>query len=166
MNYRIEKDNLGEKKIPAERYWGVHTQRAVENFQLSGEKVPLPLIRSIAKVKKAACTSNADLGFLDQQTADAVIQACDDIIEGKLDEEFPLDALQGGAGTSTNMNVNEVIANRALEILKLDKGSYDRIHPVEHVNKHQSTNDVYPTSLKITASDLLRQLAGEIALLQ
>ncbi|MEW5894915.1 MAG: aspartate ammonia-lyase [Candidatus Omnitrophota bacterium] len=166
MNDRIEKDSLGEKKIPAERYWGIHTQRALENFSVTGQKVSPALIRSIAMVKKAACLANAGIDMIDEKISSAICQAAEEIMEGQWDQEFPLEALQGGAGTSTNMNVNEVIANRALEILGFEKGRYEHIHPIEHVNKHQSTNDVYPTALKITAINLLRILAAKIEVLQ
>ncbi|MBF0478420.1 MAG: aspartate ammonia-lyase [Candidatus Omnitrophica bacterium] len=166
MSYRIETDLLGEKKIFANVYWGIHTQRALENFSISGKVVALELVRAMALVKKAACLTNQKLGFLESQKSAAIVQACGEIIEGKLDQYFPLDALQGGAGTSTNMNVNEVIANRAIEILGGTKGEYSLVHPIEEVNKHQSTNDVYPTALKIAVLFLLKDLSGAVAELQ
>ena len=149
MEYRTEKDMLGEKQVPKKAYWGIHTQRALENFQISGALVDTELIKSIAMVKKACCLANAELGFLEKDKAAAIAQACDEIIEGKLAAEFPLDALQGGAGTSTNMNINEVIANRALELMGKKKGDYPALDPIEDVNLNQSTNDVYPTALKV-----------------
>lgn len=166
MNHRIEKDSLGEQEIPNAVYWGIHTQRAILNFQISRTKVPFCLIRALAKVKKAACLANWELGYLDDQKADGIIRACDEISSGRLEDQFPLDAYQGGAGTSTNMNVNEVVANRALEILGKSKGDYSWIHPIEHVNLHQSTNDVYPTALKVAAMFLFQSLSSEIASLQ
>ncbi len=166
MNVRMEKDALGELAIPESVYWGIHTQRALANFQLSGKKVSFRLIQALAMVKKAACLTNLELGYLEEAKARAISQASEEIIAGNLQNEFPLDALQGGAGTSTNMNVNEVIANRALEILKYPRGDYSFIHPIETVNRHQSTNDVYPTAIKVAAILLLRELSAEIASLQ
>ncbi len=166
MEYRIEKDLLGEKKIPRDIYWGIHTQRAKDNFTLSGSKVSPRLIKSMAKVKKAAALSNLELGFLEKDKASAIISACDEVIAGKLDGQFPLDALQGGAGTSTNMNVNEVIANRAIELLGGKIGDDRLVHPLEDVNLHQSTNDVYPTALKIAVMLALRELSEMITGLQ
>ncbi len=166
MKYRTEKDKIGEKKIPYDYYWGIHTERAVENFKISGLKVQPVLIKSIALVKKAAVMANSELGYIEKNIAEAIISACDDIIEFKLRDSFPLDPLQGGAGTSTNLNLNEVIANRALEILGYEKGRYDIISPFDTVNKHQSTNDVYPTALKIAVIELLRKLSPKTEKLQ
>lgn len=163
---RIETDFLGEKQIPEDRYWGIHTQRAIANFQITGDKVSDPLIRAMACVKKAASQTNRGLGFLSPEIGSAIEQACDEIMDGKLCDEFPLDALQGGAGTSTHMNMNEVIANRALEILGHAKGTYEIIHPIEHVNKHQSTNDVFPTALKVAVIRNLRLLSRSVEQLQ
>ena len=149
--YRVEKDLLGEKQIPASAYWGVHTSRALDNFQISG--IPISnapeLICALASVKWAAAKANADLDVIPQRIADAVVKACEEIREGKLHDQFIVDVIQGGAGTSTNMNANEVIANRAIEILGGTKGDYQLLHPIEHVNASQSTNDVYPTAVKI-----------------
>ena len=164
--YRVEKDLLGERQIPFEAYWGIHTARAIENFAISGRTVPVRMIRALAMVKKACCQTNAELNYLAKDEAAAISQACDDIIAGQWMNEFPVDALQGGAGTSTNMNLNEVIANRAGEILGQPKGTYRQVHPIEDVNRHQSTNDVYPTALKIAAIQGLRDLSGAIARLQ
>ncbi|MFH0985612.1 MAG: aspartate ammonia-lyase [Candidatus Omnitrophota bacterium] len=167
MNYRVEKDALGEKKVLADAYWGIHTQRAIENFPLSGSRVSLRLIRALVSVKKAACLANGELGYLPEAKAKAILTVCDEILQGKLpDTCWPLDALQGGAGTSTNMNVNEVIANRAIEILGGHKGQYELVHPIEDVNKHQSTNDVYPTALRVAAIQGVRELSEAAAKLQ
>ena len=133
---------------------------------MSGQSVPMVLIKAVADVKKAACQANAELGFIEEKISAPICQACDEIGEGRWNSEFPLDALQGGAGTSTNMNVNEVIANRTLEILGLGKGDYDIVNPIRHVNMHQSTNDVYPTALKIAAIKLLRVLSESVSALQ
>jgi aspartate ammonia-lyase len=150
---RREQDFLGGKDIPATAYWGVHSARAVENFAISGQAVSaMPeLVRALAFVKKAAALANAELGVIDSPRADAIVRACDDLIRGELHEQFVVDVIQGGAGTSTNMNANEVIANRALEHMGRDRGRYDVLHPNDHVNASQSTNDVYPTALRVAA---------------
>jgi aspartate ammonia-lyase len=166
MEHRVEHDLLGEQNIPAQAYWGTHTQRALNNFRVSSYIVPRELIRAISKVKIACCEANRELGFLDEPCASAILTAASEIIAGKLNDQFPLDALQGGAGTSTNMNVNEVIANRALEITGHRKGDYQFCHPIEHVNLHQSTNDVYPTALKIACIEAVRLLSDAIAQFQ
>jgi aspartate ammonia-lyase len=163
---RIETDSLGAKEIPGDVYWGIHTERARENFSISPMRVPFRLIQAIASVKKAACLTNRQLGFMAEEKAAAIVSACDEILGGGLRDQFPLDALQGGAGTSTNMNVNEVIANRALEILGRARGDYAFLHPIEDVNLHQSTNDVYPTAVKVAAIGMLRELSREIENLQ
>jgi aspartate ammonia-lyase len=148
---RTEHDLLGDYEVPADVYWGVHTARARENFPISG--VPIghyrSLIRSIALVKAAAARANVASGVLDAKLAEAIEAACNEVADGKFDGEFVVDAIQGGAGTSTNMNANEVIANRALEILGHHRGEYQYLHPLNHVNMSQSTNDVYPTAVKI-----------------
>lgn len=166
MDFRTERDLLGERDVPAAGYGGIHTLRAAENFRLSGLNVAPELVRAMAMVKKACCETNRELGYLDENRARAIAGACEEIISGKLDEEFALDALQGGAGTSVNMNVNEVVANRALEFLGKTRGEYAEIHPLDHVNLHQSTNDVYPTALKIAAIFAMRKLSEAAALLQ
>jgi aspartate ammonia-lyase len=160
---RMEKDFLGEKEVPGEAYWGVHTQRALENFPLSGCRVNPSLIRSLAMVKKACGLANLELGYLDERKGKAILAACDEVIEGKLPDHFPVDALQGGAGTSSNMNINEVVANRAAELLGGKRGDDSVVHPIEDVNLHQSTNDVYPTAVKVSAILLLRELSQTIA---
>jgi aspartate ammonia-lyase len=150
---RIEHDFLGEKEIPAAAYWGVHSARAVENFPISGQTVgQIPdLVDALAYVKLACAHANARLGVLDAARADAIVKACHDLLQGRLHEQFVVDVIQGGAGTSTNMNANEVIANRALEHLGFPKGAYEHLHPNDHVNASQSTNDVYPTALRLAA---------------
>ena len=163
---RIEEDYLGKLKIDEKAYYGIHTKRASENFKLNYRKVHPELIQALGMVKKAAVITNKELGFLQNEKADAIIQACEEIIEGKFNDQFIVDSLQGGAGTSFNMNMNEVIANRALEILGKEKGEYNIIHPIEDVNLHQSTNDVYPTAIKIAIIYLLRKLADAISTLQ
>lgn len=163
---RIEKDLLGEMAIPQDAYWGIHTQRAVHNFHISGRHVNPSLIRALAQVKKSCCLANTETGHLSSEKSLVIQKACQEISDGLLADQFPIDALQGGAGTSTNMNVNEVIANRAIELTGGRKGDYRLIHPLEDVNLHQSTNDVYPTALKVAAILSLRNLSQAIAGLQ
>jgi len=167
-NFRTEHDFLGEKQIPAFAYWGVHTARAVENFAISGTRVSaMPeLVRALAFVKKAATRANADLGAIDRDRAAAIILACEDLIEGKLLDEFVVDVIQGGAGTSTNMNANEVICNLALEKLGHEKGRYDVLHPNDHVNASQSTNDVYPTAVRLALWFAIGRLLESMATLR
>jgi len=163
---RIEHDLLGDREVPGDRYYGIQTIRALENFQITG--IPIShsprLIHSLAYIKKAAARANADLGLLSPHIANAIGKAADKILAGQYHHEFAVDVIQGGAGTSTNMNANEVIANVALEILGYEKGRYDIIHPLNHVNMSQSTNDVYPTALRLTLSQkmdgLMREMAG------
>lgn len=163
---RTEEDLLGKRELPADCFWGIHTERALQNFPLSGNPVNPALIQALALVKKACCRANAELGYLPWEKAEAIAAACDEIAAGKLADFFPVDALQGGAGTSTNMNVNEVIANRAIEKLGGEKGDYRIIHPLEVVNLHQSTNDTYPTAIRIAAIRGLRRLSEAVARLQ
>ena len=157
---RLEHDLLGNFAVPKTAYWGVHTARAVENFPISG--VPIghyrSLIRALALVKQSAAEANFQVGELSESIKEAIVRACKDVASGSLDSEFVVDAIQGGAGTSTNMNANEVIANRALEHLGFEKGEYDQVHPLNHVNMSQSTNDVYPTALKVALILELREL--------
>jgi len=150
---RIEHDLLGKREIPHKAYWGIHTLRAIENFPITGTPIShYPgLIRALAEIKMAAALTNQELGLLDPARAGAIEAACREIQAGALHSEFVVDVIQGGAGTSTNMNANEVIANRALEILGHERGDYGIIHPNEHVNMSQSTNDVYPTAVKLAA---------------
>ena len=149
--YRNEHDLLGDKNVPSAAYYGVHTLRAKENFDITGISIAVypDLIRALAQIKKAAALANQQLGLLDPKLATAIAAACDEIVAGKYHDEFIVDVIQGGAGTSTNMNANEVIANRALELLGQQRGEYQYLHPNEHVNMSQSTNDVYPTALKL-----------------
>lgn len=165
---RIERDSLGELEIPSDVYWGVHTARAVENFPISKRAIGVypDLIRAFAQVKQAAARANADLGELDDERADYIDQACQDIIDGRLQDQFVVGVIQGGAGTSTNMNVNEVIANRALEIAGHPKGDYAFIHPIDHVNRAQSTNDSYPSAVKLAMAAAIKKLIAEVQLLQ
>ena len=148
---REEHDLLGYKQIPVEYYFGVQTMRAVENFHISRVKLCMfpEFIKALAEVKAAAAMANRDLELMDAEVAEAIVKACKDVAEGKLDAHFVVDMVQGGAGTSTNMNANEVIANRALELLGHEKGEYKFCHPNNHVNLSQSTNDAYPTSVKV-----------------
>ncbi|NCB23176.1 MAG: aspartate ammonia-lyase [Deltaproteobacteria bacterium] len=164
--YRQESDALGTVAVPASAYWGVHTARAVANFPLSGRAVRPQLVRALALVKLACCRANEELGYLPQAEAQAIAGACREVAEGGLAEAFVVDALQGGAGTSTNMNVNEVVANRAEQLLGGRLGQYARIDPLRHVNLHQSTNDVYPTAVRVAAMFLLKDLEQAIAALQ
>ncbi|WP_457755649.1 aspartate ammonia-lyase [Thermodesulfatator indicus] len=164
--YRLERDLLGEREVPAEAYWGIHSLRAMENFPLSPYRIHPRLIQALAMVKKACARANLELGYLSEKIGKAIISACDEIISGNLHQEIVVDPLQGGAGTSTNMNLNEVIANRAIELLGGQKGDYHLVHPLDHVNLHQSTNDVYPTAIKVAAIFLLRELEEVIAKLQ
>ncbi|MHB9153952.1 MAG: aspartate ammonia-lyase [Spirochaetales bacterium] len=165
---RTEHDFLGTIEFPLEVLWGIHTGRAIRNFPLSHRKVHPHLIQSYALVKKACCVTNRELGYLDDRRADAICTACEEIASGKFSDQFPLDSLQGGAGTSTNMNLNEVIANRANMILGLAPGTYsgDGVHPLDHVNLHQSTNDTYPTALKVCMIAMIRSLASAVEKLQ
>ncbi len=163
---RTEQDHLGEIELDDSVLHGIHTARALENFPLSGNRISRELINAIAQIKKVAVRVNGKLGFIDAEKVEAVESACNEIIEGAIDYDFSLAAFQGGAGTSTNMCLNEVIANRALQILGHACGEYGLIHPIETVNLHQSTNDVYPTALKMTVIRKLRVLSDHIAALQ
>jgi len=151
--FRTEHDLLGKREVPADVYYGIHTLRAKENFQISGVSVSAypQLIIALAAVKEAAARANASLGLLPKAKCDAIVAACQEIRAGALHDQFVVDVIQGGAGTSTNMNVNEVVCNRALEILGKEKGQYAFLHPNEDVNMAQSTNDVYPTALRVAA---------------
>src|SRR5437762_191996 len=160
--HRIEHDLLGNREVPAEAYYGVQTQRDVENFPITGTPISIypDLILALACIKQAAALANRELGLLDKEKTDVIVKACEEIRAGKLHEQFVVDVIQGGAGTSTNMNANEVIANLALETMGLEKGRYDALHPNDHVNASQSTNDVYPTAVRLalwTAIDGLLQ---------
>ena len=166
MLSRMEHDSIGALNVPAEAYYGVQSMRAATNFQITHRPLHPVLIDSIVMVKKAAAITNEKSGKLDQQIAQAIIQACDEILDGNLRDQFIVDAIQGGAGTSANMNANEVIANRAIEILGGTKGDYSIVHPHDHVNMSQSTNDVIPTAGKITVLKLLPQTIKELEKLE
>lgn len=164
--YRVEKDLLGQREIPQEAYYGIHTLRAKENFAVSGMPVHRDLIWALALVKKAAALANMEVGLLDPRIARAIALAAEELAEGQWRDQIVVDAFQGGAGTSTNMNVNEVIANRAIEILGGTRGDYTLVNPLDHVNLGQSTNDVYPTALRVAAIKLVRELSQAMATLQ
>ncbi|MFB6437119.1 aspartate ammonia-lyase [Streptomyces sp. NPDC056411] len=167
--HRREHDLLGDREIPADAYWGVHTLRAAENFPITGTPISAypHLINALAAVKEAAARANQDLGLLDTARADAIAAACREIREdGRLHDQFIVDVVQGGAGTSTNMNANEVIANRALELLGHAKGDYRHLHPNEHVNLSQSTNDAYPTAVKVATVIAVRELLDAMGVLR
>lgn len=166
MGFRVENDFLGNCMIEDDKYYGINTKRAISNFDLKGNKVNIKLIKEIALIKKAAAKVNQELGMLPGFKAAAIIKASNEVIAGDFNSQFVVNAIQGGAGTSTNMNVNEVIANRAIEILKKEKGNYDIIHPLNDVNMSQSTNDVYPSALRIAAIHILRDLGVSLASLQ
>lgn len=163
---RIEHDLLGEKAIDDGCYYGIHTQRAVENFNITGRPIHPELVKALAAVKKAAAITNEAIGILDKKIAQAIVEACDDILCGCLSDQFVVDCMQGGAGTSANMNVNEVISNRANEILGGRRGDYHLVHPLDHVNLSQSTNDVFPTAVRIAAIRLLMPVSEIFAELQ
>lgn len=156
--FRIEKDFIGEKEIPKDAYYGVQTMRAIENFPITGYRIHPELIKSLGIVKKAAALSNMEVGMLDKNIGKYIIQACDEVIAGQWNEQFIVDPIQGGAGTSINMNTNEVIANRALELMGETKGNYKVISPNSHINMSQSTNDSFPTATHIAVLSLLNQL--------
>ncbi|MDY4948165.1 MAG: aspartate ammonia-lyase [Clostridium cadaveris] len=162
MDFRLESDSIGEKKVPKEAYYGVQSLRGAENFNITGLRLHKDFIISLAEIKKATAITNLEAGVLDKKVADAIVEACDDIIAGKLHEDFIVDPIQGGAGTSMNMNANEVIANRAIEILGGEKGDYSIVHPNDHVNNGQSTNDVIPTAGKMTALKLIPTTLKEL----
>ena len=164
MSTRKETDLLGEREIPSDAYWGVHTLRAQENFPISGKTVGdnPEFVKGLAQVKKAEALANRDAKVLPQDVADAIVAACDKVIAGGYEDQFPSDMFQGGAGTSVNMNANEVIANLALEEMGLEKGRYDVVNPNDHVNKSQSTNDAYPSGLHLGAYYLTQELIAEL----
>jgi fumarate hydratase class II len=158
LDFRIEKDVLGELQVPANVYWGINTQRAIQNFQISGKKLPSTFILSLANVKKACLMANLDLKLIDQQKADAILKALDEILnEKKYLDQFPIDVFQTGSGTQTNMNMNEVVANRANEILGHPLGKKSPVHPNDDVNKCQSSNDVIPSAMHLSTIHLIRE---------
>lgn len=165
--YRIEKDTMGEIKVPKDRYWGAQTQRSLENFRIGNDHFPREFIRAFGIIKKASAITNKELGVLDAKIADLIIQAAEEVIEGKLDEHFPLVIWQTGSGTQFNMNVNEVISNRAIELAGGELGSKKPVHPNDHVNKSQSSNDTFPTAMHIaTAERTIGHLLPNIKILR
>ena len=162
---RIEHDLLGDHAVPAAAYYGVHTLRALENFEITGTPISIypDLVAALACIKQAAAMTNNELGLLDDERTDAIVKACEEIRGGSLLDEFVVDVIQGGAGTSTNMNANEVVANRALERMGHKKGEYRYLHPLEHVNMSQSTNDVYPTAIKVALHFGIQRLVNAMA---
>ena len=161
-DYRVERDSIGVKDIPEDVYYGVQSLRAAENFHITGLNMHPEIINSLAYIKKAAAITNCEVGLLEKKKAQAIVQACDEIVSGKFHNEFIVDPVQGGAGTSLNMNANEVIANRAIEILGGKKGDYTIINPNDDVNCGQSTNDVIPTAGKMTSLRLLQNLKKQL----
>ena len=166
MRYRTEKDTIGEIKIPAEAYYGINTLRSKNNFDITKRGIPRQMIKALAYVKKGAALANCEAGLIEEDVAKAIMLACDEILNGRLHGQFITDLIQGGAGTSINMNVNEVIANRANEILGGKKGKYEFVHPFDHVNKCQSTNDVIQTAGKIAITKQIKKLIVEVKKLQ
>ena len=162
MEFRVEKDSIGTKDVPENVYYCVQSLRAAENFHITGLNMHPEIINSLAYIKKAAAITNCEAGLLDKRRTQAIVQACDEILEGKFREDFIVDPIQGGAGTSLNMNANEVIANRAIEILGGKKGDYSVVNPNDHVNCGQSTNDVIPTAGKMTSLRLLKKLKKQL----
>ena len=152
MSTRVERDSMGEIEVPAHRYWGAQTQRSLENFRIGSERLPRPLIRALALVKRCAAAVNRALGDLPPDVCEAIRQAADEVIEGRLDDHFPLVVWQTGSGTQSNMNVNEVIANRAAELMGDPLGANRSVHPNDHVNRSQSTNDVFPSAIHVAAA--------------
>ncbi len=168
LTYRSEHDLLGERQLPTEKYYGIHTLRAMENFPISSISINAypALIQGLAYVKEACVRANMTLGLIDFKRGSAIIQACQEIRAGQFQDQFVVDVIQGGAGTSTNMNANEVIANRALEILGFERGNYKELHPLEHVNLSQSTNDVYPTAVKVALRFEIERLVEAMDILR
>lgn len=165
-NMRTESDSIGSKTLPADVYYGVQTLRAMENFPITGTRMITPMIKSLALLKKACAIANKDAGVLEAKVADAIVAACDDICAGKYNDQFLVDPIQGGAGTSMNMNINEVAANVAIEKLGGKPGAYSIVHPNDHVNQGQSTNDIVPTAGKMTVITLLQPLMEKLAKLE
>lgn len=152
MSFRIERDTMGEMKVPSDKYWGAQTQRSLQNFKIGNERFPGEFIRAYGIIKQVAAEVNSELGILDKKLAEVIIQAAQEVIDGKHDDQFPLVVWQTGSGTQTNMNFNEVIANRAIELAGGELGSKNPVHPNDHVNKSQSTNDTFPTAINVAAA--------------
>ena len=159
---RTEADSIGQMEVPATAYYGVQTLRARQNFPITHRPLHPEFIKSMAKLKKASAITNRDAGQLPKDISEAIIRACDEVIEGRFKKEFIVDAIQGGAGTSANMNANEVIANRAIELLGGKKGDYSIVHPNDHVNMAQSTNDVIPSAGKLTTLVLMGEMLVQL----
>lgn len=151
-NVRVETDSFGPIEVPAERYWGAQTQRSLQNFKIGGERMPIPLIRALGVIKLACARVNLRMGLLEPRIGEAIIKAANEVIDGKLDDEFPLVVWQTGSGTQTNMNANEVIAGRANELLGAGRGGKSPVHPNDHVNRGQSSNDTFPTAMHVAAA--------------
>ncbi|NVM17651.1 MAG: class II fumarate hydratase [Candidatus Lokiarchaeota archaeon] len=167
MDYRIEKDVLGEKEVPSDAYWGINTQRALQNFQISGKKFPQIFIISLAQVKKACLLANIELELIDKENGDAILRAVDEILnESKHLDQFPIDIFQTGSGTQTNMNMNEVLANRASQILGFPMGRKHPVHPNDHVNKSQSSNDVIPSTMHVSTIHMIQKLVPVLIVLK
>ena len=166
MQYRVESDSIGTRQIPKDAYYGVQSIRGCENFQITGQRLRPEFIESLAQIKKACAICNQAVGELDKPIADAIIAACEELLAGKLRDQFICDPIQGGAGTTANMNANEVIANRAIELLGGEKGNYSIVHPNDHVNRAQSTNDVIPSAAKITTAKLLKKAIAQVERLE
>src|SRR5436190_23381478 len=150
---RTETDSFGPIEVPADKYWGAQAERSLENFRIGWEKQPKPIVRALGVIKRAAAEANIDLGKLDPALGKAIVAAANEVMEGKLDAHFPLAVWQTGSGTQSNMNANEVISNRAIEIMGGEKGSKKPVHPNDHVNMSQSSNDTYPTAMHIAAAE-------------
>src|ERR1700755_1339455 len=168
---RTETDSFGTIEVPADRYWGAQTERSRQNFRIGQDRMPMAIVRALGIVKLAAAETNRELGLIDQRRARAIIRAAQEVIDGKLDDHFPLVVWQTGSGTQTNMNLNEVIANRANQLLGGELGSKQPIHPNDHVNMSQSSNDSFPTAMHIAAvrgiiSDLIPALSGLLGALR
>lgn len=166
MDYRTERDTMGEVRVPARRYWGAQTQRSLENFRIGGQRMPLEVIRAFAVLKKAAALTNSELTAFPEDKAAVIAKVCDEILAGQHDDEFPLVVWQTGSGTQSNMNVNEVIANRAIELLGGELGSQTPIHPNDDVNKSQSSNDTFPTAMHIAAYAAVMEALPKMKTLQ
>ncbi|MBQ6873490.1 MAG: aspartate ammonia-lyase [Clostridia bacterium] len=166
MAFRIEADSIGTKQVPSEAYYGVQSLRGYENFRITGQRLRPEFINSLAQIKKACAICNCNVGELDEKIKDVICQVCDEILDGKLHDQFICDPIQGGAGTTANMNANEVIANRAIELLGGEKGDYSMVHPNDHVNRAQSTNDVIPSAAKMTAAVLLKRAIEQVEKLE
>src|SRR5690349_590037 len=155
--FRVEKDTMGEVQVPADRLWGAQTQRSLENFKIGEGRMPIELVHALARVKRASAQVNLDLGkFKDPAIGRAITEAADEVIAGRHDDEFPLVVWQTGSGTQTNMNVNEVVANRASELMGGERGMGRKVHPNDHVNMGQSSNDVFPTAMHVAAVQALK----------